>query len=170
MNTISLALEYNLGYNILLNYSLFLDPRDFNGADMDQGMLLHYFVLNNGNALLVDTEIKLARYFEKGLLYGTDKVLTSRKALTCCEGLLPTQAFAHFTGRSKPWMLTPEEYKNARKGGALDTWIKHLNSLNLPINSTNILGLGLGSPLGFFNAGFPKGGFKKIENENENEK
>lgn len=137
--------------------------REFNGADMDQGLFLHYFVINKGNALLIDTETKLVRYFEKGLLHEQSKIFTSQNSLSSCTGVLPTQAFAHFTGRSKPWMLEPEMFENARKGGSLEIWINHLNSLNLPVNSSNILGMSLGSPLGFFNAKFPKGGFKKIE-------
>ena len=139
--------------------------REFNGADMDQGLLLHHFVINEGNSLLIDTETKLARYFKKGLLHEQDKVLTTQNSLSCCMGILPTQAFAHFTGRSKPWMLDSEKFRNARKGGSLETWINHLDSLNLPINSSNILEMGLGSPLGFFNAGFPKGGFKKLNHK-----
>ena len=127
---------------------------------MDQGLLLHYFVINFGNALLVDTDTNLARYFAKGLLYGADKKLTSRKAFATCNGMLPTNAFAHFTGQSKPWMLDQETFDNAREGGFLDIWINHLDLLNLPVNSTNILAMGLGSPLGFFNAKFPKGGLK----------
>lgn len=127
---------------------------------MDQGLLLHYFVINKGNALLMDTETKLGRFFEQGLLAGKDDILTARKAYSVCDGVLPTAKFAHFTGRSKPWMVEEENFKNARKGGSLSVWIQHLDSLNLPVNSSNILSLALGSPLGFFNAGFPKGGFK----------
>ena len=137
--------------------------REFNGSDMDQGLLLHYFVINEGHSLLIDTETKLVRYFKKGLLHEHDTVLTAQNSLSCCMGILPTQAFAHFTGRSKPWMLDPETFRKARKGGSLEIWINHLDSLNLPINSSNILEMGLGSPLGFFNAGFPKGGFQKKE-------
>lgn len=127
---------------------------------MDQGLLFHYFVLNKGNALLIDTELKTARFFEQGLLTEKSEKLTARKALSACEGKLPTSAFAHFTGRSKPWMIEEKDFKAARKGGSLSIWKDHLDSLNLPVNSSNILTLGLGSPLGFFNAGFPKGGFK----------
>jgi hypothetical protein len=142
---------------------------EFNGADMDQGLLLHYFIVNNGNALLVDTETKLARSFEIGLLKGRekggkgDKVLTARKAFVSCSGIVPTDAFAHFTGRSKPWMLNQESFTNARNGGSLSIWKAHLDSLHLQVNTSNVIELKLGSPLGFFNAGFPKGGFKKKE-------
>lgn len=134
--------------------------RDFNGADMDQGLLFHYFVLNHGNALLIDTDTKLARFFENGLLHENSEKLSTKKALSVCQGVLPTQLFAHFTGRSKPWMVEEKNFIAARKGGSLSVWKEHLDSLNLPVNSSNILSLGLGSPLGFYNAGFPKGGFK----------
>jgi hypothetical protein len=127
---------------------------------MDQGLLFHYFVLNHGNALLIDTEMKNARFFEDGLLHENSEKLSTRKALSVCQGVLPTQAFAHFTGRSKPWMVEEKNFNAPRKGGSLSIWKEHLDSLNLPVNSSNILSLGLGSPLGFYNAGFPKGGFK----------
>jgi len=139
----------------------------FNGADMDQGLLLHYFIINHGNALLVDTETKLVKSFDVGLLKGLErgdkgaKVLTARKAFVGCSGIVPTDAFAHFTGRSKPWMLEQEAFTNARTGGSLFVWKTHLDSLHLQVNSSNVIELKLGSPLGFFNAGFPKGGFKK---------
>ena len=136
--------------------------REFNGADMDQGLLLHYFVINKGNTLLIDTESKLVRYFERGVLHQKDEILTTRKALYTCDGLVPTEAFAHFTGKSKPWAVSEKKFQNPRAGGSLSIWIGHLNSLKLPINSSNILGLGLGSPLGYFNAKFPKGGFKDV--------
>jgi hypothetical protein len=45
----------------------------FNGADMDQGLLLHYFIINHGNAFLVDTETKLVKSFDIGLLRGLEK-------------------------------------------------------------------------------------------------
>jgi hypothetical protein len=134
--------------------------REFNGADMDQGLLFHYFVINKGNTLLIDTEIKLVRFFEQGILHQKDEILTTRKAMATCNGEVPTEAFSHFTGKSKPWTLTEAVFQNPRKGGSLSLWINHLDSLNLPINSSNIISLGLGSPLGYFNAKFPKGGFK----------
>ena len=109
----------------------------------------------------MDTETKLGRFFEQGLLAEKDKTLTARKAYSLCNGDSPPMKFAHFTGRSKPWMVDEENFKNPRKGGSLAIWIQHLDSLNLPVNSSNILSMALGSPLGFFNAKFPKGGFKK---------
>ena len=137
----------------------------FNGADMDQGLFLHYFVINHGNALLIDTTTTKTRLFKQGVLQQKDIALPASESLSCCHGKVPTAAFAHFTGQSKPWMLDADAIANARKGSFLDVWKHHLDSLNLPnINSTNIASLGYGSPLGFWNAGFPKGGFaaKKI--------
>ena len=133
----------------------------FNGADMDQGLFLHYFVLNHGNALLVDTTTRVTRLFERGLLHSKDAALDAAQSLACCGGKLPTNLFAHFTGRSKPWMMDADAIAKARKGSFLDIWKGHLDALHLSVNSSNIAALGYGSPLGFWNAGFPKGGFKK---------
>ena len=132
----------------------------FNGADMDQGLFLHYWVINHGSALLIDTTTKSTRLFEKGLMIEPGKELSASESLACCKGKMPTAAFAHFTGRSKPWMLEATAIRDAKPGSFLDTWKRHLDSLNLPVNSSNIASLGYGSPLGFWNAGFPKGGFK----------
>jgi hypothetical protein len=134
---------------------------EFNGADMDQGLLTHYFILNNGKALLIDTTTKVVREFQTGLLHAADRQVDVNAALDCCGGIVPTQAFAHFTGRSKPWMLDLNDPSKFRKGGDVDKWLRHLDALQLPVNSSNVAQMGLGSPLGFWNANFPKGGFKK---------
>ena len=39
-------------------------------------------------------------------------------------------------------------------------WAAHLDALKMDVNSSNIFSRRLGSPLGFFNANFPKGGYK----------
>ena len=43
---------------------------DFNGSDMDQGLLLHYHVITHGDAMLVDTGTRVTRVFDNpgGLL------------------------------------------------------------------------------------------------------
>lgn len=140
---------------------------DFNGADMDQGLLLHYHVINKGNAMLIDTQTRLAMTFGKGGL--ADKSvftgLDVRDALECCKGKLPTSMFAHFTGRSKPWMFNNDNEKNraqfdrARNRGDTRKWFELLDSLNIQkVNSKTIGDMHLGSPLGFWNHNFPKGG------------
>ena len=135
---------------------------DFNGADMDQGLLTHYFVLNHGQTLLIDTELGTARHFAQGLLYHPSQQTSMATALAVCSGEPPTTYFAHFTGRSKPWMM-PEKKKGQQQqqqlrkpNWSVQLWMELLNSLELPINSSNVFDLNLGSPLGFFNANFPK--------------
>ena len=133
---------------------------DFNGCDMDQGLFTHYFLLHAGNTVLLDTEAKLARVFAEGLVHGPDRKVSMRECLAVCGGAEPTSFFAHFTGRSKPWMLQPEAAAAlaVQKFGTknIKTLMRLLDSLQLPVNSTTVLKLGLGSPLGFFNANFPK--------------
>lgn len=135
---------------------------DFNGADMDQGLLTHYFVINHGSAMLVDTDLRKAKRFDKGLLEAPGVEVPMSEALSCCGGGIPTAYFEHFTGRSKPWMLDEKSEKNAksnkpRKLGANSMkWMKHLDSLHLSVNSSNVMELALGSPLGFWRGTFPK--------------
>lgn len=133
---------------------------EFNGADMDQGLFANRFVVENGNSLLIDTDLKTIRYFNEGIIHEKEKSISLQEGLSCCNGLIPTSFFAHFTGRGKPWMMDLIEVKQKSKNKNLLLWIKHLDSLKLSITSENISKLGLGSPLGFFNAKFPKGGYK----------
>jgi hypothetical protein len=42
----------------------------FNGADMDQGLLFHRFVLNRGSATLIDTDLGQVKRFEQGFMKG----------------------------------------------------------------------------------------------------
>ncbi len=44
---------------------------EFNGCDMDQGLLFHFFVLNNGDALLIDAQLRTATEFVEGNGYVT---------------------------------------------------------------------------------------------------
>ena len=132
---------------------------EFNGADMDQGLFTHYFVINFGNAVLIDTVTSKAKQYEKGVLYQSPRELSIQQATsTCSQGTNPVQYYAHFTGRSKPWVVDLKE-KPVRKGSNLDAWLHHLDALALPVNSKNLGELNLGSPLGYFNARFPKGGY-----------
>ena len=133
---------------------------EFNGADMDQGLLAHYFVINKGNAILIDTDLNEVRIFEKGIKYDSPKIIPLEESLNCCNGMIPTNFFAHFTGRSKPWMLNLTDIVLKGRNTAILTWLKHLDSLNMEINSSNIMDHSLGSPLGYFNHNFPKGGIK----------
>ena len=123
---------------------------NFNGADMDQGLLTHHFILNKGKGMLIDTSIKKLVSFTRGLLHQKHTLLPFPGPLSCCNGVVPTDMFAHFTGRAKPWMndLTniPARKRNLR------IWAQYLDSLQLNINSSTIGTLGLGSPLGFWNA------------------
>lgn len=147
---------------------------DFNGADMDQGLLLHYHIINKGMSMLIDTQTKLVMMFGKGGLQ-SKAVFTGldvRDTLIACKGKLPTSCFAHFTGRSKPWMLNKDNAKNraqfekARERGDTKKWFQFLDSLEIPnVNSNTIGDMHLGSPLGFWNHNFPKGGMVTKPNE-----
>jgi hypothetical protein len=132
---------------------------DFNGADMDQGLLCHYYVLNNGKALLIDTDTRTTRFFKRGLLNEPDVGGNVNDDLSCCSGQLPTSFFLHFTGQSKPWVKTEKKAKS--KSSIQDMWMKKLHELNLTINDCVLLG-DCKSPLGYWNRDFPKGGFQTL--------
>lgn len=114
----------------------------FNGASLDQGLVTHFFVLNTGEIQIIDTndtKIYSSNYkFTKS---------TFSKELKCCNGIISTSFFAHFTGRNKPWLA-----ESIRKPNSLvKTWLKHLDSLKLKINSSNIATFAnYNSPLGYF--------------------
>jgi hypothetical protein len=124
---------------------------DFNGADMDQGLFVHYFVLNFGNALLIDTDSQSVRKFVKGLKYEPDEKLKVDDISTSCKSLVPTSYFAHFTGRSKPWVPPDKKSSNKKSNLYIMKWMELLDDLRLSVNSSNVQQLGLGSPLGYFN-------------------
>ena len=149
---------------------------DFNGSDMDQGLLLHYHVITHGDAMLVDTGTRSTRVFDNpgGLLKQlSPKKVPTIDALSCCKAekvANPTSMFAHFTGRQKPWMLnydnerSTKEAERKMKNKDVKMWFKHLDSLSIEgVNSKTMADLHLGSPLGFWNHNFPKGGFEKKE-------
>lgn len=126
---------------------------DFNGADMDQGLFTHYFILNEGRGLLVDTEHRSARRFQRGLLYESSESLKASEAFSVCGGADPTSYFLHFTGQSKPWIASSSP-KNAKDA---IMWKRKLEDLKLNIT---LEARDLKSPLGYWNHNFPKGGFK----------
>ena len=41
---------------------------DFNSADMDQGLMCHYFILTHGGGVLIDTESGITRVYNTGYL------------------------------------------------------------------------------------------------------
>jgi hypothetical protein len=99
----------------------------------------HFFVLNWGNIQLIDTnDIKI---YSKDYKFKTS---TFKKELSCCDGAVSTAYFAHFTGRSKPWLLQSTKHQNS----LVKSWLAQLDSLNLSINSTSFGNLN--SPLGYF--------------------
>lgn len=118
---------------------------NFNGASLDQGLFTHYFVINEGRVMLLDQR-------KANIYYGTGKepvIHTSLQIpLKCCNGKLPVGMFAHFTGRSKPWLNDIRETK--RKDTKL--WGHFLDSLGLSVNSSNIHEMALKPPLGYFAA------------------
>jgi len=116
---------------------------NFNGASLDQGLLTHYFVINNGRVMLLDQ-----RQAKKYNGLGTTPIVydSLNEPLRCCKGKLPVSSFAHFTGKSKPWLNDIRESK--RKDVKL--WGHFLDSLDLPVNSSNIHDMALKPPLGYF--------------------
>jgi hypothetical protein len=142
----------------------------FNGADMDQGLFTHYFILSRGKALLVNAVTKTAYRVGLGLKHlpsGTEPVpgpLTEH--LGCCGGISPLRMFAHFTGRGKPWMLPLKSMDlSLPKHKALKKWCQTLDELKVPLNCSMLDGGKDGgkaggsiwsSPLGFFNSKYKK--------------
>jgi len=133
---------------------------DFNGADMDQGLLTFYYVMTHGDVILINNEKQLTEY-ALGILRKPGKKLTIKNVLKCCENKLPSSFFAHFTGIRKPWMMDSKVFLTNKKNSAFVKWANILDSLRLPVNSTNVASMGLGSPLGFWNKEVYKKGNKK---------
>lgn len=114
---------------------------NFNGASLDQGLITHFFVLNWGLIQLIDTnDVKI---YSSNYKFKTS---TFKEELRCCDGAVSTSYFAHFTGRNKPWLSQSLN----RPNGLVKIWLKHLDDLNLSVNSTNISNLNSNSPLGYF--------------------
>jgi hypothetical protein len=114
---------------------------NFNGASLDQGLLTHYFVINQGRVVLINHKI-MTRY--DGI---SKPPVTVSNLLSSCQSRIPTSAFAHFTGKSKPW-LSPI---TARSRGDVKIWGKYLDQLRIDgVNSSNIHEQGLKPPLGYF--------------------
>jgi hypothetical protein len=119
---------------------------EFNGANLDQGLFTHYFVLNKGNAGLVDTKYSKLYDVKVGKQRPVESKSEFKDSLQCCGGKPSTSMFAHFTGKSKPWLQDASKSKNKD----LKMWGKLLDSLNLPFNSSNIHDQGFQPPLGFW--------------------
>jgi hypothetical protein len=114
----------------------------FNGASLDQGLLFHTYVLNEGNVLMLDASA--ARRYGPRF---TSTTLNVRKEVRCCNNRLPTESFAHFTGQKKPWLQNLKKTRDS----ALILWRDSLDSLQLPINSSNAAELAsMRPPLGYF--------------------
>jgi hypothetical protein len=114
----------------------------FNGASLDQGLLTHYFMINNGRIMLLNEQqaMKYSGHGEDGM--------PAINSLKCCQGKTPVSQFSHFTGKSKPWL---NDLRNAKGGSPLAMWARFLDGLNLPgVNSSTIQEQGLKPPLGYF--------------------
>jgi hypothetical protein len=78
---------------------------NFNGASLDQGLLFHTYALH-GTALLLDTS--------NGIKYSPGNAAETVEldsVYNGCGGQSPEQSFAHFTGRSKPWLKDLDKTK-----------------------------------------------------------
>ena len=121
---------------------------DFNGANLDQGLFTHYFILTNGNiGLIDDREIRMYHRTPGGVEENpTESIVKQTEVLSCCKGKNPKSMFAHFTGSSKPWLQDSSKSKN----GNLKLWGAMLDELKLPYNSSNIFNQGFKPPLGYW--------------------
>ncbi|RYH11961.1 hypothetical protein EON65_38390 [archaeon] len=114
---------------------------EFNGASLDQGLLTHYFVLNQGRAVLLDEESALA--FAANFTFTTSRV---SQVLQCCKGKGPMEMFFHYTGQNKPWLKDLKQPKDM----PLKYWVKVLDEAKLDLNSSNIDPKKFRPALGFF--------------------
>ena len=77
---------------------------NFNGASLDQGLLFDTYALH-GTVMLLDTS--------EGLRYTEGKIKREglKGILAVSGGRAPSKCFAHFTGRSKPWLQNLDKTK-----------------------------------------------------------
>eukprot|EP01034_Spumella_vulgaris_P031567 gene31567-38994_t len=122
---------------------------DFNGASLDQGLMTHYFILNNGRAQLLDG--KTARIYTPQFKHTAQPV---QDVLHTCargesgggEGMTVEGMFYHYTGQRKPWYKS-QDLRNP-KDKSLKLWAVLLDSLNMTLNSQNIHKYDLSAPMG----------------------
>jgi len=119
---------------------------NFNGASLDQGLLFYTYAVNNVNydtsvVIIDDIKGEAIKY-----LKGNKQIIKLDVLFQNSDGVSPISSFAHFTGRSKPWLQNLDK----TKAKPLIMWKKLLDNLRLPINSTNYRLLGTKPPLGFF--------------------
>jgi len=119
---------------------------DFNGASLDQGLLMDFFFLQRGSAQLVDVAVTYTYTPSTPTTAHQNHVTSNKLTLGCCDGLASVHKFHHFTGRSKPWLQNLITTTNP----ALKHWAAVLDSLHLTVNSSNIHLHKLKPPLGYF--------------------
>lgn len=151
-------------------------------TDMNTVRIFHEGILHKQDeqyhlpsTLLVETSHPEGVSASEGASEGDTEKRTQKTVHTYipCPRLIPTDYFLHFTGQSKPWMVLStvndkvmkndknlKRKQQQRTGRNVLLWLKYLDEVKLPVNSTNIATTNFGSPLGFFNANFPKGGYK----------
>lgn len=117
----------------------------FNGASLDQGLLTHTLVLNNGSVLLFD--IHSATIYQP---HYRIKKTSVKEQLSCCGNISPIEYFDHFTGLSKPWLPDKKGKMSKLDNPAVKRWLFELDSLGLDVNSSNIFILGGKPPLGYW--------------------
>lgn len=117
---------------------------NFNGASLDQGLLTHHFLLNEGGATILDTQKAILFLPQRKKIYQN-----VREIVNSCDKRLPIESFAHFTGRNKPWLRNPLDPKHSSDKHLL-LWYQYLDELQLSINSSTISKMDLRSPLGYF--------------------
>jgi hypothetical protein len=117
---------------------------NFNGASLDQGLFIDYFMLQNGGVALVDEGV--AKIY--GPRYKVVQEINHKDLFAGCRGVEPMRIFAHFTGHKKPWLSNQLQ---STKSPSLRKWAELLDALKLPnITSANIHELQLKPPLGYW--------------------
>jgi hypothetical protein len=122
---------------------------EFNGANLDQGLFTHYFVLGRGRVGLIDSkEVKLydQHNTQNPWARPTETTVSIQEAMACCNGKPPNNKFAHFTGQNKPWLFDASKSSNSN----LKLWATLLDELKLPYNSSNIFDQEFKPPLGYW--------------------
>lgn len=110
----------------------------FHGAELEQGLLVHYFLQMKQIA---------TRYIEYSIVEnynGNCSIITTvdpTNTITVCNRkILPTKAFFHFTGDNKPWIIISKMkrrlYPEVRK--MLIRWVSVVSETNIGINSSNL--------------------------------
>eukprot|EP01038_Epipyxis_sp_PR26KG_P014701 gene14701-19754_t len=85
---------------------------NFNGASLDQGLLLHYFIMNKQDGQLIDTSTVRVYNNNNNNNSKSFSTVSLSKSMELCDQIPPISMFYHFTGQSKPWSPLGYFYPN----------------------------------------------------------